>query len=543
MQETDVLIVGAGPTGLALALELSLRKISFRIVTKDAVRSDKSRALVIQCRTQELLNRHGGIVHHLLARGVQGRGIRLFVGQKFVADVDVDDLDFSDTAFSRPMWVSQAATEQVLERKLEEYGHLVERPCTATSIQQDEKGVTVALVKPDGQTDGQREEQLRCKYVVGCDGAHSVVRHSTDLTLTGETYPQHFILCDAKLRGDYAPDRVSFFLGQRVMAFFPLRDGLVRVLGERRAGNASEEDPTLAEVQAFVDEVFPKGDFELSDPLWLSHFRFHCRGVSAYRRGRLFVAGDAAHIHSPAGGQGMNTGIQDAVNLGWKLGRVLRDEENGDEDVARLLDSYHDERHPVGEHLLQGTDRIFNWAASQNSLVLMIRNAVLPWVVPWAVSSASRRRKLFTFVSQLGIKYRRSPIVETDSGFEGPVKGGWRAPDGELVGPKGKAFLSSLCSPSQYNVLVFSGVEDWRDAKLKEMEDAARNLLARKRYGRAETIRILKWGSHEQKNGYGDTDGQLHERYGMQKGGGLAVIRPDLYIEFIGPLDSSNGGP
>ncbi|KAF6822078.1 monooxygenase fad-binding protein [Colletotrichum plurivorum] len=522
---TDVLIVGAGPTGLALALELSAQKVSFRIVDKLPAPSDKSRALAVQCRTLELLSRHPTVAESMLSNGVQGPGVNIFCNQRHLVTGTFDDLGFDDTRFPLPLWCSQADTEAAMTAQLEAYGGLVERGIAAEDITQDGDTASAVLVRASGE-----REKIQAKYIVGCDGAHSVVRKAAHLTFDGAQYPQQFILCDAKVKGPYDKERVSLYFASRVMVFFPLKDGIVRVVGERSARSKNTGDPDVQEIKEFIEEN-AGGSWEVSDPIWLTNFRWNCRGVNSYRDGRLFVAGDAAHIHSPAGGQGMNTGIQDAINLGWKLGEVLR----GDSGDA-ILDSYQAERHPVGEHLLRGTDRMFNVVASQNFIVQYIRNVLMPWVVPWVWTNQPRRRTLFNFISQMGIKYRRSPLVGTAAGFDGPVKGGWRAPDGEVAdarGEKGK-WLLGLTSNKEHTFVLFSGfVSDG-----EEVRDAEEKLRADKRYKERGIVKIYSGQATAVEGGFRDKEGLLHKRYGFEKGSGFVVIRPDGYVGFIGPAES-----
>ncbi|KAL0938037.1 monooxygenase FAD-binding protein [Colletotrichum truncatum] len=523
MSTTDVLIIGAGPTGLTLALELCVQKIPFRLVDKLDAPSDKSRALVMQCRSQELLNRHPTVAQQLLERGVKGPGVNIYCNQKKLVTGTFDDLGFDDTRFPLPLWIPQGDTESALTRQLEDYGAKVERGVSAQDIKQDADSTTVTLVR------GDEREVLKAKYIVGCDGAHSIVRKSTNLTFEGAQYPQEYILADVKLEGPYDKERVSMYLGSRIMVFFPLKNGVIRVVGERSKSSKFTGDPCVQEVQEFIEEM-AAGTWEVSDPLWLAHFRWNCRGVNHYRDGRLFVAGDAAHIHSPAGGQGMNTGIQDAINLGWKLAAVLR----GDNDDS-LLDSYDEERHPVGTHLLYGTDRIFNMVASQNFIFTTIRNALMPWVAPYVWGDKARRLRMFTFISQMGIKYRRSPIVHTATGFEGPVKGGWRAPDGELLdqrGEKGK-WLLGLTSNAKHTIVLFSGILGGEE-EVKQMEEKIR---ADARYKELEIVKVFG-GQTFATGGFRDKDGVLHKRYGFEKEAGLAVVRPDGYVSFIGSAES-----
>lgn len=522
--ETDVLIVGGGPTGLALALELALHKIQFRIVDNLPVRSDKSRALVIQPRTLELLNRHDDLADTILSRAVIGLGGKFYTHGRVFADIKFADAGFTDTAFRSTVWLSQANTEVALEEELTASGYRVERPFAAESISQDESGVTVTL--RDGE---ENTSVIKCKYVVGCDGAHSVVRHAANLTFDGEPYTQQFILCDVKLDGAYEPGRISFFVGRRVMILFPLTDGFVRLVGVRQMTN-SDKEVELDEFRELIKEVAP-GNWELHDPIWLAGFRFHHRGVNSYRSGRLFVAGDAAHIHSPAGGQGMNTGIQDAINLGWKLALVLQGKRE-----PTLLDSYDAERRPIGDHLLNGTDKLFYFITSSHPAMQIFRNYIIPILLPLVVRFRFVRARLFRFITEFGIRYRRSPEVTTGMGYRGLVKGGDRAPDGKVANSDGDVcFLQHLCSPREHTLLLFSGLGN--DMGAEEALDTIQAKATASAASKLPVLQVYGPGLYKQQ-GWVDIDGLLHKRYGLENGGGLLLIRPDLYVAFAGKLSS-----
>lgn len=479
MDHCDVLIVGAGPVGTTLALELALQGVSFRIIDKSPTRSEYSRALIVHPRTLELLDRHGPVVDKLMSKGTIARGAVMNINRKLVARVDMDDLDITDTNFPLPLMVSQAETEKFMEEALAEYGKAVERGYTATNIVQDDKGVTTTLKTPNGS-----HTTIRSKYVVGCDGAHSVVRHSaSDVTFDGDTYPQDFILCDARLRNsNVARDRFTICFGDTgLLAFFPIsphsndnnEDGLIRLIAsggrsvtkqppsqptapgspgsqpQHQHGEQPNEPPTLSHFQHLLDSFAPPGSGTVHSPIWLARFRLHHRGVNSYRSSRLFLAGDAAHIHSPAGGQGMNVGIQDAINLGWKLASVLKHHNKLTEEAREaLLDSYHAERYPVGRALLQGTDRMFSFTAAASPWILKVRNAVLPWVLPWLVAVKWVRRRFYGFISGFGTSYRYSGkgngggagescvvgmnIMSSESSSM-KIRGGDRLPDGKVI--------------------------------------------------------------------------------------------------------------
>lgn len=401
----QVLIVGAGPSGLTFALELTLFHIPFRIIDALPQPSPHSRALVLHPRTLELLSRHDNVVETLLERGVLNQAVRLYCEKDFIFELKPLDFaeDITDTRFKSALMVSQAEVEDVLRGRLRETcgserGGEVQWGTTAEVITENESGVDVVLRNDSGE-----KEKLTFRYVIGCDGAHSVVRKAANLSFDGAAYPQDFILADTTLTNWKLPQCLSLFIGTRgFMACFPLKDDVWRVLCSRVSERDSDTEPEVKDFQDCLDKMVPGNVMIMgSDIRWKSRFRLHHRIALSYRSsgGKLFVVGDAAHIHSPAGGQGMNTGIQDAVNLGWKLAAVIHKERNDG-----ILESYNAERRRIGEHLLKGTDRLFEAMTTANWFWLSVRNWILRWVVPWIMSSKSLRASRFRFVSQLGIR-------------------------------------------------------------------------------------------------------------------------------------------
>ena len=562
LQDCDVLIIGAGPVGTALALELALHGVSFCIVDQAPARSDKSRALNLQPRTLELLNRHGA-ADEIIRRGRIVRGGATYIHGEVVASMSLDDLGITNTEFPLPLSVSQAVTESFLDECLARYGLAVQRPIKAIGIVQDDSGVTTTLEVSDGSI-----KTMRSLYVVGCDGAHSVVRHAAGLEFEGAAYPQDFVLCDAHLRDTRLDlDRLTMCLGSSgLLAILPLQGQLVRLIASRNHVPEGQEEPTLELFQNIFNNMTPPGSGTLHDPVWLSRFRLHHRCVDRYRNGRLFVAGDAAHIHSPAGGQDMNTGIQDAINLGWKLAaalNLLRFASSSDNSSSNnpaefesakskaralseaLLNSYNVERRPVGLALLRGTDRLFTLMTSTHWLLASLRNISLRYALPWMASSLSRRRYLFSFISQLGISYhkRESVIVGTAPGWNGPVRGGDRLADGKIVASgqdKVETMLQRICMGREWHLVVFVGCE----------ADEQRRTLLRTAIHRV--VSASKWDlkTHYIVSGewevlgdspscwYADLDGALHVEFGFSKTPGYVLVRPDGYVGYIGPWES-----
>jgi 2-polyprenyl-6-methoxyphenol hydroxylase-like FAD-dependent oxidoreductase len=531
--EVDVLVVGAGPTGLVMAAELAVRGIGCRIVDETPVRSERSRALVVHARSLELLQKMG-VADKLLARGRRTIKATPFVGRRPAANLEFGDIGVDDTPYPFLLFVSQAETERVLEDHLKGLGVKVERPVELLTFTQDAEGVSARLRHGED-----REETVRARYIVGADGAHSAVRKTLGLSFEGAPYPQDFVLADTEIDWAGDKDRLYFFLSHEgLLAVFPLgRPSTYRLIATRTEEPSPDAgDPTLEELQQLATELSPLS-MTLRDPNWLARFRLHHRGVGSYRAGRAFVAGDAAHIHSPVGGQGMNTGIQDAYNLAWKLALVVEGRA-----PDSLLDSYHEERHPIGQRLLRTTDRMFSVVATRNPLLITLRNFLLPRVLPRVMGRRFLRARAFRFVSQLGIKYPDSPIVgeelrDADRAFRRGPAAGHRAPDGalRLAGDGSSVSLFSLMRGTSHHLLLFgdrgsaADGRDTSDTELRDLVGEYEDLFEPHLIFAREPARV-----RSETPVYVDESGLVHERYGM-KGAGCYLIRPDGYVAFRAP--------
>jgi 2-polyprenyl-6-methoxyphenol hydroxylase-like FAD-dependent oxidoreductase len=516
---TDVLIVGAGPTGLTLAIQLARFGVSCRIIDAALAPTDKSKALAVQARTLEIFAAMG-IAEAAIDRGIRARGFNFYAGGKSLGHARFTDN--SDTPYPYILLLAQSETERILIDRLAALGVRVERGVTMSAFHQGERGVTATLSRADG-----REEVVQARWLAGCDGAHSAVRHGLGAPFAGSEYEDLYWLADIHVRWSLAVDEVHGFLGTRGFLFaFPIAaPDRYRLIARRgRAARDATADPTLADMQALMDIVGPAGT-TLSDPAWLTAFRLHHRKVKRFRVGRVFLAGDAAHIHSPAGGQGMNTGIQDADNLAWKLALVIR----GEADAA-LLDTYDAERGAVAARVLRQTDLMFRAMTVQSLPLRAIRDRLLPLLISRRVFVRQMQRTL----GELDIRYRRSAVVAEEGKKSGP-HAGMRAPDARLVAfPSGSATtLWQICrgeEPLRQTLLLFSGPTP-SSGDFQRL--AAVRQMVRERYGCVVAIHLIASSTEQSWDGpyYDDPTASAHRRYGVTAPA-LVLIRPDGYIGY-----------
>jgi 2-polyprenyl-6-methoxyphenol hydroxylase-like FAD-dependent oxidoreductase len=393
--QPKVLIVGAGPVGLTVAAELARYGVPVRIVDKALQRTDKSKALVLWSRTLELLERARCSTPFVEA-GWKVNAANLVAGSKSIGHIGFDSVD---SPFPYALMIPQSETERLLEQHLGVFGVGVERGVELLDFTDSGNSVAVSLRRADGSV-----EAVQADWMIGCDGAHSTVRHGLGLPFEGETLASDWLLADVNVAGmPTPPNELTIYWHQDgVLAAFPLSPSRYRIIADiGLSSGAPPTNPTLEEVQAVVDRRGPAG-IVLSDPIWLSSFRINERKVGNYRAGRVFVAGDAAHVHSPAGGQGMNTGMQDSFNLAWKLALVCR----RICDEAILLNSYSAERSAVGQQVLAAAGRLTAAAVMKNHTAQVVRN----WLGHLVFGMAPVRRAMANQFTEVSIGYLSSPL-------------------------------------------------------------------------------------------------------------------------------------
>ncbi|MEK1843266.1 MAG: FAD-dependent oxidoreductase [Pseudomonas sp.] len=420
MNRSDVLIIGAGPTGLVLALWLSKLGIRVRIIDKTSTPGTTSRALAVQARTLELYSQLD-LSDAVVQNGHKVAAANFWVKGEPVARLPLSTIGEGLTPYAFLEIYPQDEHERLLIERLEAFGITVERDTELQSFEETGDGITARLRLPDGQ-----QETCQACYLAGCDGARSIVRKTLDTGFPGGTYQQIFYVADVQARGPTFNGELHVDLDEAdFLAVFPLSDeGRARLIGTVR-----DERADRAETLQFEDvsrRAIENLKLKINQVNWFSTYRVHHRVADHFRTGRAFLLGDAAHVHSPAGGQGMNTGIGDAINLAWKLATVL-----SGGATTKLLDSYETERIAFARRLVATTDRVFSFVTADGPIADLVRIRVAPFLIPKMISFEAAREFLFRTVSQTTLNYRGMPLSE---GVAGHVHGGDRLPwahDGE----------------------------------------------------------------------------------------------------------------
>jgi 2-polyprenyl-6-methoxyphenol hydroxylase-like FAD-dependent oxidoreductase len=492
-----------------MASELARHGVQCRIIDCAAQRAPTSRALGIFPRTLELFSIMGA-ADKFIAAGHRLQGLSIHHGDDRLAKIDI-----TSVASPYPFILSlpQAETERLLIEQLGTFGIEVERATRLSTLQQGDETVHATLKHDDG-----REEVVETPWILGCDGAHSATRHALGMEFAGAQYNESFILADLRIGESPDPDRVHLYLGtDGILGLFPFGGDRWRVVASIPPESRDQSLPelTLGDVQEMVERRGPAG-VKLDDPVWMSRFHISHRIVPQFRQRRVFLLGDAAHIHSPAGGQGMNTGIQDAINLAWKLALVMRGL-----SPAQLLASYHDERAPVARGVLNLTDRITRMATMRSSLAQSVRDFLLPVVTGIDLVGG----KMSDQLSELAVNYRRSGFVENAGG--GRLRAGDRAPDAELRNESGQARrLFELFREPRHILLLFVGPGFGNGNKAEQLASEVHASWSRL----IDTYRVTR-GFSDSPAELRDLSGLAHAAYDLSEGG-VALVRPDGYLGY-----------
>ena len=404
--DTDVLVVGAGPTGLMLANQLVRRGVRVAVIDRHAGPSLQTRALGVQARTLEIYAQLG-IVERALELGKIGAGANLWAQGRKMARVPLGEAGRGATPFPFILILGQDDNERIMGDKLRDLGLSVQWSTELVGLEQHADKVSATLRLPDGTS-----RKIEAAWVGGCDGAHSSVRELCGIAFPGAPYEHVFYVADTEATGSMVAGEVNVYLWRAGFhLLFPMR-------GKDHWRIVGILPPTLrADREVKIEDVIPSlrreagAGLDIEACTWFSTYRIHHRCAARFRDRRCFLLGDAAHIHSPVGAQGMNTGLQDAYNLAWKLALVVRDR-----GQAALLDSYEQERLPVARRLLNTTDRAFRLVVSDSWLAGLLRTKVLARIAAFAMRREAIQRFAFRTVSQTGIHYRASALSQSQPG-------------------------------------------------------------------------------------------------------------------------------
>ena len=505
----DVLICGAGPVGLTLATQLIRHDVGFRIIEKSSTRTELSKALGLFARSLELL--HTGIdATEFVQAGIPIESALIFANGGELARVH---LAGAPSRFGTGVLIPQPQTERVLEESLAAMGTTVERTTELTDFDDLGDRVRCTIDTPTGK------ETIEPKWLVGCDGAHSICRHRLGLEFKGETDHHRWLLADVRIKG--APTDASIVNCLHPGGFlvaFRIREDHFRLVAEERldAPDQAPVDPTLQEMQTLTDTRGP-GGWQLYDPQWLSEFRINERKVDHYGIGRVFLAGDSAHVHSPAGGQGMNTGMQDACNLAWKIALATRGVGG-----AALIESYSNERSEVGRKLLRNTGRMTRMITLKSRLTQGLRNTAMRFMLKRETVQHSFR----DFLSELSIAYPDGPITGTDrrAHRRHAPRTGHRMPDLQLQSEHGDDCLHDLLADPRISIVLHTNTSNGLEY-IANFESA----IPHRWRNEVQFIQLMSDSPHPTGGFHHAEDADIQHTLGLAIGD-CCVVRPDGYI-------------
>lgn len=514
-----VAIVGAGPTGVMLAIELARRGVGVRIFDKQPTPSQETRAIGIHARTLEVFHQLG-IAEEFVELGHRVNGFEVHTPARHSTLVRFGGLD---SPYPFVLMLGQDQTQRILDQRLAELGVAIERGVEVAALNHDAAAVELTLRGPAVPV----ERPLVADWVVGCDGAHSIVRRHLGVPFDGDDYGQDWLMAEVNIHWPIERTRFHLFAYTAApMVAFPMPGGRWRVFLPQVPNRAAERpQPAMDEIERLVAQRGPAG-MTVTDPTLLAAFRSHRRRTSTMRNGRLLVAGDAAHIHSPAGGQGMNTGLHDAFNLGWKLGLVTREQ-----SPASLLDSYQCERVPIADSVLELTHGLVKLFTIGSPRKRWVRDRVLPAVM--AVPAAERR--YIHRLAQLSHNYRGGPLTHGPSRrHHRAIAPGNRLPPVRGLRVRDRTVTTlDLLGSAKHTLLVLGGEG--------EAVGALNAVLARlaRWHELVQVIVISGRNVSHESHVVSDPDLRAHRRYDAP-GGQLLLVRPDGYLACRAPLNRAD---
>jgi 2-polyprenyl-6-methoxyphenol hydroxylase-like FAD-dependent oxidoreductase len=508
MSNLPVLIVGAGPTGLVMACELARHAIPFRIIDKKSEPTIGSNAIWIQPRTMELFDQMG-LIDHFIQIGYPCNAINLYADGNHLSRLSSEKID---SVYPYFLMLAQAETENILEAHLKKSGNQIERSSELIDIKYTDNNAITTIKHSDGKT-----EMINSDWVVACDGANSIIREKSGLNFKGEDITEQFMVADAVIDFSYMPkDEIHYFFDQGTLfAAFPLGSGRYRVAANLHLGYPRKIF-TEREVIEIVQER-GHGKYYVKNVEWISPFWIHGKLVEHMRQGLIFFAGDAAHIHSPAGGQGMNTGIQDAFNLAWKMALVIQGKAK-----TSLLDTYHDERYPIVKKVVSQNNHFTKMALFDNDFLQKIKE----FSEKISGNEMHLSKEITTQIAQLDIRYENSHIIDSNEKMNtASPQQGERFPDVAIQ----KGTLYQHFRNTQHNIILFAGSSS-DEKSFSEIMKIQKSLS--EKYSNLVTLHIIsKTDLPDVGKVILDSDNEIHEYYKINHQA-IYIVRPDTYIAY-----------
>jgi 2-polyprenyl-6-methoxyphenol hydroxylase-like FAD-dependent oxidoreductase len=505
LNKPEVLIVGAGPTGLMMACQLALNGVTFRIIEKNSGPTTQSRALAIHARSMEIFSQMG-LAEKFIAQGKKARAINYVVNGKVKQQIRLEEFGKEMTEFPFILILDQSKTEQLLLDFLNGFEIQVEWNTELTTFEQTNDRVRSILAYNN------KQESLETSYLIGADGAKSKVREVLNIPFEGKTYQQSLFVLDCKVDANLKDDEGYIaFSKYSLAAIFRLPDGRCRIISLVPPEFNRKDTITFDDVEkTFASRM--QMDIKLSDPKWISIYRSHHRCTANFRKGRCFLVGDSAHVHSPVGGQGMNTGLQDAYNLAWKLAFVIQGKAK-----PALLETYEEERLPTAKDLVKSIDRVFSLVTSENIFFRFIRMHISPKVLT-LLRINPLARFAFRKLSQIGIRYEHSSLTQMASLGKFPSKApkpGERFPFLLFMDASGKeSTIQSMVNGISFQLILFLVNEG--DKRFDSIDNIAHSFAG------AVSVTLIQLNERTI---------EVYKALGMQNGG-YYLIRPDMHVAY-----------
>lgn len=517
MEQTPVLIVGAGPSGLMMALLLNRFGIPLRLIDRKSMPTLTTNAAGVQTRTLEIFE-HVGIIKEFLNKSLVTTSLAIHSEKERLAKIPLDTID---SFYKYIVMLPQSITEKILNDVLEMHNIRVERNVELLELKQENGKVTTVLKSPD------KADTVVFDWVIGCDGYNSTVRNHAGIKMVGKDFDQEFFVADVRVKTQIDRLSVNVFINQgTLVGVFALPDEkneLFRVVGN--IGRHQNKDKFTDDEIKRIVEGNTQGACELIEVTWSSPFWIHSKIAESLRNQSVFIAGDAAHVHSPAGAQGMNTGLQDAFNLAWKLALVIKNKAN-----PIILDSYQQERMPIIKRVVNVTERLGAIGLSTNSFLFRLRNFIFRNV---ANKIKPLQKKIVGMVTQVALTFKDSSLIDYDAaGHSAKPSPGERTPD---VGLADKRLYDYLRN-TQHNLLLFTGPSPTAEtvANVTKMYNRVLDTMGDLVVPHVVSDQHINVPNYIQDNGQ-----VIHQRYAVSKPS-MCLIRPDQYIAlFRGDVDVS----